>query len=289
MRDEILPAHEFPMNRLADVFSRAYTGYIAGNFTMDVPTFARFLSQHGVDLWLSRILVRNGQPVGFGYINRTGDFARLASLGVVPEARRAGVGRRLTAQLLEESRERGERAMMLEVIEQNQAAHQLYLQLGFQQVDRLLGWRLGPCPAPSPPSVPTPEGFREITPLEAAHFPNALEYPDVPWQVSRHAVAKALPGTRAFASNDACIVFSPPETAPVRLLGLFTPLQGDPAREALLPLLATVLSQFADRTWWIPAVLPESLGRAVLEPAGFMPEPLSQFLMRHGAAPRTHG
>jgi ribosomal protein S18 acetylase RimI-like enzyme len=166
MRDEILPAHEFPMNRLADVFSRAYTGYIAGNFTMDVPTFARFLSQHGVDLWLSRIFVRNGQPVGFGYINRTGDFSRLASLGVVPEARRQGVGRRLTQLLLEESRERGERAMMLEVIEQNQAAHQLYLQLGFQKVDRLLGWRLNPYPALPHAASLVPDGFREITPLE---------------------------------------------------------------------------------------------------------------------------
>jgi ribosomal protein S18 acetylase RimI-like enzyme len=289
MRDEILPAHEFPMNRLADVFSRAYTGYIAGNFTMDVPTFARFLSQHGVDLWLSRIFVRNGQPVGFGCINRTGDFSRLASLGVVPEARRQGVGRRLTQLLLEESRERGERAMMLEVIEQNQAAHQLYLQLGFQKVDRLLGWRLNPYPALPHAASLVPDGFREITPLEAVHFPNALEYPELPWQVSRHAIAKAPPGARAYASNDACIVFSPPETAPVRLLGLFTPLTGDPAREALLPLLAVVRSRFADRTWWIPAVLPESLGRAVLAITGFMPEPLSQFLMRRSAAPQTNG
>ncbi len=62
---------------------------------------------------------------GFAYINRTGNIARLAGMGVVRAARRIGVARTLLLQILEEARARGDRAMVLEVIEQNPSAHAL--------------------------------------------------------------------------------------------------------------------------------------------------------------------
>lgn len=277
---EIQPAHDFPIPRLADLFTRAYQGYIAGNFAMDPPAFARLVSQHGVDLWLSRVAVRDGTPVGFGLINRTGDIARLASLGVVAEARRLGVGRELVHRLLDESRQRGERAMMLEVIEQNPAAVALYEQLGFEHLGRLLGWRRAADaipPAPGPRDAGAP---REIPLHRAASGPSAVDYPELPWQVSRHAIAKVAPLARAFESADARLICTQLEVEPIRILGLFSPQDGEAAAIALRNLLRSVMARFPGRVWWLPAIFPEHPGREIFEPLGFVQEPLNQFLSR---------
>ncbi len=280
MTHGLLPAHDFPIATLASMFTRSYEGYIAGSFTLDPATFAQFVSHHGVDLWLSRIAVRDGAPVGFGYVNRTGDIARLASLGVVPEARRSGVARNLVSSLLAESHARGETEMSLEVIEQNPTAVELYRSLGFETIGRLFGWRLPIGFPPYPVEPDADAGATEIPLLTAIQTPSSTDYPDLPWQVSRHSAAKAPPGARAFTSSHARVVFSDPEDEPIRVLAMFTDLQNKAGWDALRRLLSAVIPLFPNRTWWTPAVFPECHGHEVFQPLGFTEEPLRQFLMR---------
>jgi hypothetical protein len=50
----------------------------------------------------------------------------------------------------------------------------------------------------------------------------ALEYPDLPWPVSRHAIAKIASG-RAFRAGNALIVTGDPKVTPARLHALSCP------------------------------------------------------------------
>ncbi len=279
MTFEMIPACDVPLAEQANVFSQAFTGYVGGSFEMDAAALARFILHQGADLSYSYFARTAEGLTGFAYINRTGNISRVAGMGVVPAARRAGLARRLLAHLLEEAQTRGDQAMMLEVIEQNPAAHRLYVQQGFRQTGHLLSWRR----TASAPAIESTEPLEEISLIRASQLPSALEYPDLPWAISRHAIAKVTSG-RGFRSGPALVVMGDPDLTPVRVHALSCSDRMDWA--ALRKTLRALLQRYPDREFFTPAVFPEQFGEEVFQPLGFVRDPLSQFLMRyelHGA------
>ncbi|MDF1478375.1 ribosomal protein S18-alanine N-acetyltransferase [Leifsonia sp. H3M29-4] len=65
---------------------------------------------------------------------RGAEQADIQTIAVVPEARRAGLGRVLMLQLIAQARERGAREIFLEVRADNPAAQSLYESLGFEPI-----------------------------------------------------------------------------------------------------------------------------------------------------------
>ena len=125
-----------------------------------------------------------------------------AHVGVAVAARRTGVARQLLLHLLEEAKRRGDCMMVLEVIEQNPAAHALYCSENFGELARLFSWRRAANAQPMQ-SLPEPAAtLEEISLFAASQVPSALEFPELPWQISRHAVAKLMHG-RAYSSGRA--------------------------------------------------------------------------------------
>src|SRR3954464_3809433 len=117
MNFELVPAHQLSLEEQTVIGNRAFAGYLAGWHDLDTAGMARFISAQGIDLCYSRFGRREGELVGFGYINRTGNISRLAGMAVVPEARRTGAARFVVSKLLEEARARSDDAMVLEVFE----------------------------------------------------------------------------------------------------------------------------------------------------------------------------
>jgi GNAT superfamily N-acetyltransferase len=280
MSFEIIPAYDVPLAEQAKIFSRAFTGYIGGSFEMDAAGLARFLFHQGADLTHSYFARTTEGLAGFAYINRTGNISRIGGMGIVPAARRSGLARRLLAHLLEEARTRGDQAMMLEVIEQNKAAHQLYAQEGFRETGHLLSWRR----KADAPAIESTALLEEISLIRATQIPSALEYPELPWPISRHAIAKSA-AKCAFRSGDSLIVIGDPEVSPVRVhaLSCFHVMDWTALRETL----STLLQRYPGREFFTPPVFPEQFGQEVFQPLGFVREPMSQFLLRydlHGPA-----
>jgi ribosomal protein S18 acetylase RimI-like enzyme len=271
---EIIPAHDVPLADQAKIFSRAFAGYVGGSFEMDAAALARFVSLQGADLCYSRFAQTPEGLAGFAYINRTANISRIGGMGIVPEARRAGVARRLLVHLLEEAQERGDQAMMLEVIEQNPAAHRLYAQQGFRETGHLSGWRR----KANTPASKSAKPLEEISLIRASQIPSVLEYPDLPWPITRHAIAKSA-ARCAFRSGHALIVLGDPEVSPVRVHALSCSDRMDWA--ASRETLSALLQHYPDREFFTPPVFPEQFGQEVFQPLGFMREPLSQFLMRY--------
>jgi len=271
---EIIPAHDVPLADQAQIFSRAFAGYVGGSFEMDAAGLARFVSLQGADLCYSRFAQTPEGLAGFAYINRTANISRIGGMGVVPEARRAGLARRLLVHLLEEAQTRGDQAMMLEVIEQNPAAHRLYAQQGFRETGHLSGWRRKANTLARESARP----LEEISLIRTSQIPSALEYPDLPWPISRHAIAKSA-ARCAFHSGPALIVVGDPEVSPIRVHALSCSDRMDWA--ALRETLSALLQRYPDREFFTPPVFPEQFGQEVFQPLGFAREPMSQFLMRY--------
>lgn len=134
-------------------------------------------ARRGVDLCYSRFARKAEGLCGFGYLTRTGKIARLAGMGVVAAGRRTGVARQLLLHLLEEARARGDSPMVLEVIEQNPAAHALYRSENFRDIDRLFSWRRA-ADASTMKSLPqSATNLAEISLLEASQLPCPFEFP----------------------------------------------------------------------------------------------------------------
>jgi ribosomal-protein-alanine N-acetyltransferase len=79
---------------------------------------------------------QGGAPVGFILVRDLGDEVEILSLGVLPAARRQGIGRALLAALLVEAGRRRVGSVVLEVAAGNGAARRLYAACGFTQVGR---------------------------------------------------------------------------------------------------------------------------------------------------------
>ncbi len=76
----------------------------------------------------------NESLLGWAGVRVVGDTAEILTVGVVPQARRQGIGGRLLAMLLDEARRRGAVEAFLEVRVDNTAAQQLYEQARFVRV-----------------------------------------------------------------------------------------------------------------------------------------------------------
>lgn len=75
-------------------------------------------------------------PCGFAIVRTAGGESELLAIGVLPTARRCGVGRALLSVMERYILRQGAHAIFLEVAEDNMPARELYQAQGFQDVGR---------------------------------------------------------------------------------------------------------------------------------------------------------
>ena len=190
MKIEFKSVLETGLDETLRVLNLGFSDYFVP-IQVDLGGFMHMCVVDGIDLALSRVSFLSGTPAGVGLIARRGWTSRLAGMAVVPDMRRQGVGRLLMEKLIEESIQRGDRGIELEVIQENHPAVQLYQGMGFKIRRQLLSYRLDP----APPG--TAHALNEIDLLTAARIVTAWGLPDLPWQLSGESLALATPPGRA--------------------------------------------------------------------------------------------
>ncbi len=276
---ELKPAHSLTLEELAALFNLAFTDYVGGSVRFNAGSLTRFLARDNVDLDLSQIVLRDGQPVGFGFIARQGWSSWLAAFGIVPAASGAGLGTNAMSRLIEQARRREDRLFELEVIEQNTRAVRLYESVGFRKLRRLIGYE-----ASSPIPRTTTVGARRASPdlqtidlLDAAKVIVQNGEADLPWSLTGFTIARHAPPDLAYVLDHAYAVISNPEPPVIALRALIVPpdyrRQGQAAR-----LLSALFAQYPGKSWSIPAICPEEYG--IFERFGFERQSITQFQMR---------
>ena len=262
---------DYGLEPAAQVLARAFDDYFV-RIPFTFGTLLNAARTDSVDFTSSRIFVRDGGAVGGALIARRGWTTRLAGMAITPEARRTGVGRAAVQQLLAEAKERGDRTMVLEVIEQNTAGVELYRACGFETIRRLIGFA-----GPPPSNLVVPAGLSEVDLREVAGAVTRYGLPDLPWQLSGETLAQLTPPHMAYRLDDAWIALNDPAQAIVTVRGLIarsTSLD----REAAL--LRAVMAKYPGKEEWrFSAVWPEELA-SIIAPAGLPRSALTQWQMQ---------
>lgn len=264
------PASEYTIPFLADLMTRGFEGYIVPiNITDNV--LHTMIRRDGIDLTSSRVLVRDEEPIGVAFIARRGWTSRLAAFGITSNARIGGVGTWAMEQLLQEARERGEKEMLLEVIEQNTAGVKLYERVGFTKIRRLVGYKL------ENPQVESDVELEEIDIRELARLVAYHGLKDLPWQLSGATVMQHTPPSRAFHVNDAYCLITNPEATDIAISSVLVKTRSRGAGLSAV-LLRALFAKFPNKVWHVSPIYPEEMG-VIFEYVGMQRETLSQWQM----------
>jgi ribosomal protein S18 acetylase RimI-like enzyme len=201
MSEELRPASSFPLGELARIFTAAYEGYLVP-MQVDEPALRFMVDAFDLDLDASVVALRGSEPVGLANLGLRGDRAWIGGVGVVPAARRGGLGRRLMETLHDEARRRGVTEVRLEVLEANDAAYRLYVELGYEHLRWLDIWSLSEDDAAGEArEVPVGEARAAIGELRAA---------EEPWQRADGTLDHLLeldPPPRGLAADGGAAIF----------------------------------------------------------------------------------
>jgi ribosomal protein S18 acetylase RimI-like enzyme len=263
-------AAEFPISQIADLLTRGFEGYLIP-IQITEPVLLAMMHRDSIDLVESRVFHKDGEPVGVGLVARRGWTSRLAAMGIVSHARGDGLGTWAMQQLIKDAQLRGDKEMLLEVIEQNTAGVRLYKKVGFKIVRRLIGYKL------EYPKVESKEELQEIDIRELARQVTYNGLSDIPWQLSGITLAHHTPPSRAFYLNDAYCLISNPEVEHVSIASVLTKADSREA-DAGPGLMRALFARFPDKVWHVSPIYPEEMGY-IFEQAGMQREMLSQWQM----------
>jgi ribosomal protein S18 acetylase RimI-like enzyme len=184
----------------AQLFTSAYEGYMLP-FQIDEPALASMEAAFDLDVDASRLAFCDGAAVGLGNLGVRGDDAWIGGVGVVPAARRSGVGEALMRALHEQARERGIRRVWLEVIVENTTALALYEKLGYRTVRDVEVWSL--------PAEDGPSEAKEVPAVEARARIRELGTGHEPWQRADRTVEN-YGDARGLSTDGAAAVYRQP-------------------------------------------------------------------------------
>ena len=277
------PANEFTIPQLADLMTRSFEGYFVPVNITDV-IMLTMLRRDGVDLTSSRVILKDDEPSGLALIARRGWTSRLAAMGIVSTARNGGTGTWAMEQLIAEAQTRGEKEMLLEVIEQNTAGVKLYEKVGFTKTRRLVGYRLDTTQIAlaailggGDAALSKQEELEEIDIRELARVVSHHGLKDLPWQLSGPTIAHHTPPSRAYRLNDAYCLISNPEALDVSIASVLVKARSRGAGLSAV-LMRALFARFPNKVWHVSPIFPEEMG-VIFEQVGMTRETLSQWQM----------
>jgi len=264
------PATDFLISQIADLLTRGFEDYFVP-IHIDESALWTMLRRDSIDLSASRLILREGEPVGIGLIARRGWTSRLAAMGIVVNARNSGVGTWAMERLIEEAKARGEKQMLLEVIEQNMAGVKLYEKVGFKKIRRLVGYKI------ENPQVEVRHQLEEMDIRELGRLVTYHGLPDLPWQLSGATIIQYTPPARAFRINEAYCLISDPSAAHVAISSVLVKTRSRGAGLSRV-LLQALFANFPNKTWHVSPIYPEEMA-FIFEQVGMKREEISQWQM----------
>lgn len=263
-------AFEHGLESTAALITKGFSDYFVP-IQIPVAGLLTMVRQDSVDLQQSRVIFNAGEPVGVALIARRGWTSRLAAMSIVPNARSKGIGAVAMQQLLAEAKTRGDKTMLLEVIEQNEPAVRLYEKGGFQKMRRLIGFT-------GQPKIEKAEiELEQVDVREVARVLTAHGSDDLPWQISGESLAQANPPSVGYRADASYLALSNPD-APTVVIRAIVTLPDARRQGNATKLLRAVIARHPEKTWRVPATFPKELG-GVYEKIGMARDSLSQWQM----------
>lgn len=143
---ELVPANEFSLEELTDVYNRTRMDYLIP-MPMNLVRLQEYIILFDIDLGRSRVAIEDGAMIGLGMLGVRPEMGWITRLGVLTEGRRKGVGNAILITLLDEARRLGLPIVWLEVIKGNDPAYELFVKHHFSRTRELIVARRSPTTA----------------------------------------------------------------------------------------------------------------------------------------------
>jgi len=144
MTVEIISAVQFTIQELTDLYNQTRVDYLVP-MPMNADRLAEYIRDFNIDLSCSCVArFTDGQVLGLGMLGVREKRTWITRLGVLPVTRRSGAGAAMMDYMLEKTEALNLEETHLEVIKNNEPAHQLFLKKGFRDADEYLVMRRAP-------------------------------------------------------------------------------------------------------------------------------------------------
>jgi GNAT superfamily N-acetyltransferase len=204
MTVELVPASQLDFADFTQLLNDTYADYYVP-LNMSVSQMQARVSQDGVRMDLSVVALADGQPVGLAMLAQRDRRAWVGGVGVLPDFRRQGIGRRIMERILANARTTPIQTVQLEVITLNTAARTLYDALGFEE-QRVLHVAEGHPPTGELSPREQEYDIVEMSVREALSYFRAYHRTPVPWQREIPAIQDMAPHLTAYAAMDGNLV-----------------------------------------------------------------------------------
>jgi len=155
---ELIPASAFSYEELTDAYNHTRVDYIVP-MPMNAAKLQEYVETYNVDLDASAVAVDGYEILGLAMLGIRAGRAWITRLGVIRNNRRRRTGWTLVTHLIEQARQKKARYVILEVIENNTPAYNLFIKKGFKETRQLLVLRR----PPGSPQIEAPAA--EVRPL----------------------------------------------------------------------------------------------------------------------------
>ncbi|MEA2553834.1 MAG: hypothetical protein QOJ65_2010 [Fimbriimonadaceae bacterium] len=267
---EILPPLHLSLDALADDLTACFEGYIMPvQFTSQL--LAGMIRVDSIDLASSYVGVEGDRVIGAILVARRDKVSRIAAMGIVASARRQGLGKKMLYQAIEDCKGRGDRRLVLEVIEQNPAAIFLYESVRFTIEWRLLGFNT------TLRATPHAAELQDASLQEVAAAIRTGGDAAASWSMSAASVEQmALPNFGARCGDAYGVLgLAGEEVLGCRSMGF----AAKPNVESAKQWIAALATKYPGRKLRMPAFFPEPVFGEPLTGAGMERDEISQFQM----------
>lgn len=129
------------MKYLADLFNMGFQGYYMP-VNLNSEQMKDIILKENIALNLSYEIINNNNPIGFCLTGIRDDVAWCGGIGITPDFRGQGLGKRLLTECIAELCKSNLKYYQLECIKENERALKLYRSLGFKWTGDLFNFKL---------------------------------------------------------------------------------------------------------------------------------------------------
>lgn len=142
-RIDLIPASAFSYEELTNAYNRTRVDYIVP-MPMNAARLREYVETYDVDMDASVVAIDGNEVLGLAMLGVRPGRAWITRLGVIRHQRRLRTGWTLVTHLIEQARLRKAGYIVIEVIEDNDPAHNLFIKKGFEVTRQLLVLRRPP-------------------------------------------------------------------------------------------------------------------------------------------------